>query len=100
MNLWDKQEAIDNMPAGTTKIVEDMLVEYIENGQALSTFYKCMFEDKLMLTVIRADLGNLLQIKHWVKWLINYTPEGCRGSEKIVANWIKIGGLKNESLND
>ncbi len=100
MNLWDKQEAIDNMPAGTTKIVEDMLVQYIENGQTPSTFYKCMFEDKLMLTVIRADLGNLLQIKHWIKWLINHTPEGCRGSEKIVANWIKIGGLKDESLND
>jgi hypothetical protein len=96
MNLWDKEQAIDKMPAGTSKLVEDMVVQYVEKGTTPSTFFKSMFEDKLMMTVIKADLGNQLQLKHWIKWMINFMPEGCRGSEKIVANWTKIGGLRGE----
>ena len=93
LTSWRGQESIDAMPTKDPMAVE-IVTNYVMNGELGSTgFFRAMLENNFLTAVIRADASNILQVKHWAKWMINHVPECARGSKHLVNHWISMGGI-------
>jgi len=66
---------------------------WVKYGRPGGGFLSAMMEHNVYDAIGRADLENQKAIVDWVKFMHNYLPGGCHGSEKTVSEWYRNGGL-------
>lgn len=69
------------------------LRRYIENGIKPGDFLAAVLSNDLKEAVIRADDTNIGILHNYIKFLYNYGPMECYGSEHAYSRWIEKGGL-------
>lgn len=65
---------------------------YVYDGVKPGDFLTSVFENNLMMAVMRADSTNLHLLPEYARLLYNL-PGNCFGSPEIVKAWCKCGGL-------
>jgi len=68
------------------------LHNYIKFGEIPGSFLRAVLSNDLVEAVSRADEINSSLLAEWVKYIYNYAPMGCWGSEDAVNQWICKGG--------
>ena len=68
-------------------LVAESLINYIENCERTGQFVHALLSNDLKETVSRHDGRS--NLRGLVKWLYNYAPSSCWGSEENVQNWLR-----------
>ena len=89
--MTDFREGLSLLPPNMHQGVYD----YIKYGKMYedSGFLYSLFADRFLDVFSSADDTNLTYIREWAKFLYNFAPIGCRGSEDKVKEWTESGGL-------
>lgn len=69
------------------------LRRYIENGIAPGSFLSAVLRNDLQEAVSCADDTNRYILHNYIKFLYNYAPPDCYGSEHAYSRWVEKGGL-------
>ena len=69
--------------------MHDGFVWWIALGREdmLGGFMRAMLEGNLFGAYRKADSQNFANMENWVRFLVNYAPSDCFGSEARVRNW-------------
>lgn len=81
----------DTVPVG---YMADGLRRYIEHGYEPGGFMRAVLCNDLQEAVLRADGINVSKLPHWVIWVRDNLPGGCKGSYEAYNAWVEIGGLQ------
>jgi hypothetical protein len=69
------------------------LVDYVMMGTPPGSFLRALLSDAPISAVYsRADTNNQNAMSGWIKFIYNYTPSSCHGSETNMLAWIAKGG--------
>lgn len=74
------------IPMSTIQTIRD----YIEHGLEPGDFVRACLENNLKMAFACADIHNERALKEIVQYLYNYVPFNAWGSEKAVADWLKM----------
>lgn len=67
---------------------------YVEQGVPPGSFLYAVLSNNLLEAFKRADDDNAAAMRDWAAFVYNDLPTLCHGSEDIVDQWIKRGGLE------
>jgi len=77
--------------------IRDGAQRYVEDGIKPGDFLQAVFCNNLMESFARADVTNEIRMFHIVDFIYNEAPAACWGSEEIMKEWIRKGGLNAKS---
>jgi len=68
--------------------LRDGLIAYIEIGRSTGSFLTAVLCNNLQQAVFRADPATLPHLPTVVRWLWNFAPAQCHGSENHHRGWM------------
>ena len=85
------QEQLDQ--SGIPEYMHGALIRYICKGIPPGDFLEALLSNDLSGTYRRADSVNQTKVLEYIKFLYNYAPSGCWGSEDNYCEWCKHRGF-------
>lgn len=86
------KEMVETLPADSRQNIFD----YIERGVSPGSFFVSVLSNNLREAFATADMIHKPYIENYLVYFEKYAPAKCWGSAKIVADWIKRGGLEGK----
>ncbi len=79
-----------DVPVGTAS----QIVDYVAHGVPLGSFLKAVMLNDLVESYKFADVINTAHMREIVRFLYQYCPMSCHGSQDIYYQWIDQGGIE------
>lgn len=76
------------------KNIRKGLSTYLHYGSRPGSFLRAVLANDLYIASTRADPNSLKSLPDICRYVMNYMPEACYGSEAKVEVWMKKGGLE------
>jgi hypothetical protein len=74
--------------------VQASMLTYVEKGTPPGSFLRCVLENKLYESFVKADEINRRRMIDFAAFLENGLPAAAWGSPEQVDAWIELGGLE------
>lgn len=68
----------------------ESLNSYVNERRPVGSFLSCVLSNDLFGALMRADETNALLLRDYARYIYNYMPAACWGSEKAVSDWLSV----------